>query len=99
MASFKEIIASEKPVFIDFYADWCGPCQMMGPILKEAKETLGDGANVLKINIDKNQALASKYQIKGVPTFMLFQKGNLLWRHSGMLQKQDIINVIHQYKK
>ncbi|MDY0780993.1 thioredoxin [Tenacibaculum sp. IB213877] len=98
MSSFTEIINQEKPVFIDFFADWCQPCKMMNPILKEAKEALGDSASIIKINIDKNPKLAAQYGIRGVPTFMLFQKGKMLWRQSGMLQKNDIINIINQHK-
>ena len=98
MSSFTEIINQEKPVLIDFFADWCGPCKMMSPILKEAKQELGYDASIIKINIDKNPKLATKYGIRGVPTFILFQKGKILWRQSGMLYKNDLINVINQHR-
>lgn len=93
-ASFDDIIHSEKPVLVDFYADWCGPCQMLGPILKDVKDSLGDRISILKINVDKNQKAAHHYRIKGVPTMMLFQNGKQLWRQSGVLSKIDIVNII-----
>lgn len=81
-------------MLIDFYADWCGPCKMLAPILKEVKEALGDAIKIVKIDVDKNQSIASKYQIKGVPTMLLFKNGKQVWRQSGVLQKTDIIKVI-----
>jgi thioredoxin 1 len=94
MSSFSEIINQDKPVLIDFHADWCGPCKMMAPILKQVKDKLGDGISIIKIDVDKNQQLAAKYQVRGVPTLMLFKNGKQLWRQSGVLQKNEIINVI-----
>ena len=94
MSTFGEIIADEKPVLIDFYADWCGPCKTLAPILKEVKTELGETIKIIKIDIDKNQQLAAKYQVRGVPTMMLFRDGAQLWRQSGVLQKQEIINII-----
>ena len=94
MSSFSEIINQDKPVLIDFHADWCGPCKMMAPILKQVKDKLGDGISIIKIDVDKNQQLAAKYQVRGVPTLMLFINGKQLWRQSGVLQKDEIINVI-----
>jgi thioredoxin 1 len=93
-APFNEIINSEKPVLVDFYADWCGPCQMLGPILKEVKDTLGDRISIIKINVDNNQELANHYRVKGVPTMMLFQDGKQLWRQSGVVSKIEIVNMI-----
>lgn len=92
--SFDQIINSEKPVLIDFYATWCGPCQMLAPILKEVKDSLGERVSILKVDVDKNQALAAMQQVRGVPTMMLFQKGKQLWRQSGVLSKEEIIKNI-----
>ncbi|MDX1773516.1 thioredoxin [Oceanihabitans sediminis] len=94
MSKFSEIINQDKPVLVDFFATWCGPCKMMSPVLSEIKETLGDRVSIIKIDVDKNQELAAKYQVKGVPTFMLFKDGKQVWRQSGMLQKNDLMNVI-----
>ena len=94
MSKFSEIINQDQPVLVDFFADWCGPCKMLSPILKQVKDKLGDGITILKIDVDKNQALASKYQVRGVPTMLLFKKGKQVWRQSGVLQESDIINVI-----
>jgi len=92
--SFDNIINNEKPVLIDFYATWCGPCKMLAPVLVEVKDALGDRVSIIKIDVDKNQELAAKYQVRGVPTMMLFQKGQQLWRQSGVLSKEDIIKTI-----
>lgn len=92
--SFENIIQSEKPVLIDFFATWCGPCKMLAPVLKEVKDSLGERITIIKIDVDKNQQLASKYQVRGVPTMILFQKGKQLWRQSGVLSKEEIIKNI-----
>ena len=92
--NFNNIIQSETPVLVDFHADWCGPCKMLAPILKEVKEELEDAIKIIKIDVDKNQPLAVKYQVRGVPTMILFKKGEQVWRQSGVLQKNDIINII-----
>ncbi|WP_284653232.1 thioredoxin [Flavobacterium terrisoli] len=93
-ASFNQIINAEKPVLIDFYATWCGPCKMLSPVLKEVKDSLGDRVSIIKIDVDKNQGIASSYQVRGVPTMMLFQNGKQLWRQSGVLSKDEIIQMI-----
>lgn len=92
--SFDNLIKSEKPVLIDFHATWCGPCKVLGPILKEVKENLGDRISIIKIDVDKNQQIASQYQVRGVPTMILFQEGKQLWRESGVLDKNAIIKII-----
>ena len=96
-SSFNKIINSETPVLVDFFADWCGPCKMLAPILKEVKEELGDAVKIIKIDVDKNQPLAAKYQVRGVPTMLLFKKGKQVWRQSGVLQKNEIINIIKSH--
>jgi thioredoxin 1 len=92
--SFDQIINSEKPVLIDFYATWCGPCQVLGPILKEVKDSLGERVSIIKVDVDKNQELATRQQVRGVPTMILFQNGQQLWRQSGVLSKEEIIKNI-----
>ncbi|MGE6354877.1 thioredoxin [Flavobacterium sp. NPDC079362] len=94
MNAFHKIINAEKPVLIDFYAIWCGPCQMLSPVLKQVKDNLGERISIIKIDVDKNQDIAASYQIKGVPTMMLFQNGKQLWRQSGVLSKDEIIRII-----
>ena len=95
--SFKEIISSEIPILVDFSADWCGPCKMLAPILKQVKDELGNAIKIIKIDVDKNQPLAAKYQVRGVPTMILFKQGKQLWRQSGVLQKQELISKINSY--
>lgn len=97
-SSFNDIINSEEVVLVDFFGTWCGPCQALMPILKDVKETLGDALKIVKVDIDKNQKLASMYQVRSVPTMILFKNGTPKWRQSGVLQKSDIINVINTHK-
>jgi thioredoxin 1 len=92
--NFSTLINTKQAVLVDFYADWCGPCKMLAPILNEVKKDLEDGIKIIKIDVDKNQPLAAKYQVRGVPTMILFKNGEQVWRQSGVLQKNDIINVI-----
>ena len=92
--NFDSIINSEKPVLIDFFATWCGPCKTLAPILKQVKDNLTERITILKIDVDKNQQLASKYQVRGVPTIILFQNGKQLWRESGVLSQDEIIKTI-----
>ena len=93
-SSFKKIISSKTPVLVDFFADWCGPCKMLSPILKDVKQELGDAVKIVKIDVDKNQSIATKYHVRGVPTMLLFKNGKQVWRQSGVLQKKDIIQII-----
>lgn len=97
MTRFTEIINQNKPVLVDFFAEWCGPCKMMSPILKEVKDILGDKVSIIKIDVDKNQSLAAKYQVRGVPTLLLYKKGEQMWKQSGVVQKNDLIAVIKQF--
>ena len=96
-SSFSKIINSDVPVLVDFYADWCGPCKMLAPILKEVKNDLGDKIKIVKIDVDKNQNLANSYQVRGVPTMLLFINGKQVWRQSGVVQKADILSVIQNH--
>ena len=82
---FSAIISGDQPVLVDFYADWCGPCKVMAPVLKEFKQRHANQITILKIDVDRNQSVAAKYQISGIPTLILFQKGKILWRKSGAL--------------
>ena len=95
--NFKEIIGSAKPVLVDFFAEWCGPCKAMAPILQEVKKEMGDAVTILKLDVDKNPAAAEHYQVQGVPTLVLFKEGKILWRQSGLLDKQSLVNVMRQF--
>jgi|SRR5882757_6239897 thioredoxin 1 len=87
---FKDIIRGDKPVLVDFSAEWCGPCKMMPPILKELKQMLGDSTTILKIDIDKSPATAASYQVQSVPTLIIFQKGEIKWRRSGVTSAREL---------
>ncbi len=91
MEEFDKLINDTKPTFVDFFATWCGPCQMQGPIIEQLKKQVGDKANVIKIDIDKNKALAEKYRVQSVPTLMVFRQGELKWRASGLHQLPDLL--------
>ena len=97
MSSFFEITASDQPVLVDFFATWCGPCKTMSPILKEVKDNFGGQVKIIKIDVDKNQRLAASLNVKGVPTLVLYKNSNILWRQSGVVQKNDIISKINEH--
>lgn len=94
MEKFNQIIQGQIPVLVDFSAEWCGPCKMMGPILKQVKDQLGEQVRILKIDVDKNQEMAMKYQIRNVPTLMIFQNGQQKWTGSGVMQADQLASVI-----
>jgi len=93
-AKFKEVIHSNQLVLVDFYADWCGPCKMMSPILLEVKGIIKDDIKIIKINVDQHQDLSSHFMVRGVPTLMLFKSGKMLWRQSGVLSTKDLVAII-----
>ena len=93
-AKFKDLISSETMVLVDFFATWCGPCKALAPILLQVKEDLGERISIIKIDVDKNQSLANEYQVRGVPTMILFKAGKQLWRQSGVLTKAEIVRVV-----
>lgn len=97
MGDFNKIIKRDKPVLVDFYATWCGPCKMMPPILDDLKKRVGDKATIIKIDVDKNQHLARKLGIRGVPTLVLYKKGKIVWRESGVKQAGELENIIGKH--
>lgn len=96
MKTFSELIQSDKPVLVDFFAEWCGPCKAMAPILKQAKDTLGDSVTIIKVDIDRNPDAARQFQVQGVPTLVLFRKGQVQWRQSGVVPAQTLVNAVKQ---
>jgi thioredoxin 1 len=96
MTTLQQIIQSDKPVLVDFHAEWCGPCKMMAPVLKELKAKLGDTVTILKVDVDKNPRAASEYNIQGVPTLILFRRGQIRWRQSGVVGENQIRQALAQ---
>lgn len=96
MEKFNEMINGEQLTLVDFFATWCGPCKMMHPILEQLKEKMSDDIRILKVDVDKNEALSMQYRIQSVPTLMLFKKGEMLWRQSGAMSLNDLMQKISQ---
>jgi thioredoxin 1 len=99
MDSFNKLINSPEPVLVDFFAEWCGPCKTMAPILKETKAKLGDAAKIIKVDIDKNQQAAAAYQVRSVPTLIMFRDGKIVWKQSGVVPANTLISLFQQYKQ
>ena len=97
MADFKEIVASRKPVLIDFFAEWCGPCKAVSPILKDVAKQLGDDVKIIKIDIDKNPLLARRLNVRSVPTLMIYKEESLLWRQAGVVPKAQLIKALKAF--
>lgn len=97
MSTFNEIINSDRPVLVDFFATWCGPCKAMSPILDDVAKQVQGKARVLKIDVDKNQQAATAYQVRGVPTLILFKNGKQLWRQSGVVDANQLVQIINQH--
>lgn len=98
MKSFKEQINSPRPVLVDFYAEWCGPCKMMKPILLDVAERMGDNASIIAIDVDKEEELANRFRIQSVPTLIIFKNGKQLWRHSGVITSNTLTQLLKEYE-
>ncbi len=98
MESFNTIINSNKPVLVDFFAEWCGPCKAMAPILKDVKSNLGEKATIIKVDVDRNQDAAMAYQIRSVPTLMMFKNGKVVWKQSGVVPSNELIRIFEQFQ-
>lgn len=97
MESFSDIIKSDRPTLVDFFATWCGPCKAMAPVLDQLKSEMGDQVRILKIDVDRNPNVAAQFQVRGVPTFVLFKQGKVVWRQSGGMSASTLKNVINQH--
>jgi len=96
MSTFNELINGEKPVLVDFFATWCGPCKTQAPILEDVKQRIGDAASIIKIDVDKNPQAATKYQIRGVPTLIIFKNGEIKWRESGVFSANELERLLKE---
>ena len=99
MADFRAIVASKKPVLIDFFTEWCGPCKTLSPILKKVAKEMGDEVKIIKIDIDKNPILAQKLNVRSVPTLMIYKEESLLWRQTGVVPKAQLIKALKEFKQ
>lgn len=97
MEDFDKLISEDKPTLVDFFASWCGPCKMQSPIIEQVKKTIGDGANVIKVDIDSDSEKANRYKIQSVPTLFIFKNGEVKWRESGLHQADDILAKLREY--
>ena len=97
MADFRQIVASKKPVLIDFYAEWCGPCKTLAPILRDVAREMGDKVSVIKIDIDKNPILARKLHVRSVPTLLIYKEESLLWRQAGVVPKLQLLKALKAF--
>ena len=97
MATFNELIHSDKPVLVDFHATWCGPCKQLSPVIEKVAGTLKDKLKVVKVDVDKNQSAAQAYKIQGVPTMILFKKGQIIWRSSGFMDERALQKTIESF--
>ncbi len=96
MSTFNELINGEKPVLVDFFATWCGPCKTQAPILEDVKKRIGDAASIIKVDVDKNPQVATTYQIHGVPTLIIFKNGEIKWRESGVFSANELERLLKQ---
>lgn len=97
MSEFTDLISQDKPTLVDFFATWCGPCRMQGPILEQVKSRVGDAANIIKVDIDKSQALAAQYNVQSVPTLIMFKNGEAVWRGVGVHQAAQLEGKIKEH--
>jgi len=97
MNDFNTLVNSEKPTLVDFWAQWCGPCRMMNPIIEEVKNDVGDSVTILKVDVDQNKEVAIKYGIRSIPTLILFKNGEELWRQSGVVTKDVLVSKVSEF--
>lgn len=97
MNDFNEMIAGQKPTLVDFYATWCGPCKMQAPILEEVKKEVGDAANIIKIDVDQNQEISTRYRVQSIPTLIMFKDGEAVWRGVGLHQKDQLVAKVNEF--